>query len=137
MEKSISGFKQEGGWVTIVEHGERMTAALRDIGVSGEDFEEWDEWRPKTHERFSEDINEKTAEQASIAEGDGENPACPLTKTSKQRARNLPRQLTKQQLVISKMPSAKAKTPPRMRPGPLTQRDAKWCGRVRKPSINT
>ena len=72
MEESISGFKQEGGWVAIVEHGERMTAALHDIGVSGEDFEEWDEWRPKTHERFSEDINEKTAEQASIAEGDGE-----------------------------------------------------------------
>lgn len=72
MEESISGFKQEGGWVAIVEHGERITAALRDLGVSGEDFEEWNEWRPKTDERFSEDLDEKTAEQASIAEGDGE-----------------------------------------------------------------
>jgi hypothetical protein len=72
MEESISGFKQEGGWVTIVAHGERITAALRDIGVSGEDIEEWDEWRPKTHERLGDDITEKTAEQASITEGEGE-----------------------------------------------------------------
>jgi hypothetical protein len=35
-------------------------------------FEEWDEWRPKAHERLGEDVEEKTAEQASVAEGEGE-----------------------------------------------------------------
>ncbi len=72
MEESISGFKQRGSWGDIVEHGERITSALREIGVSGAAFEEWDEWRPKPHERLSEDVNEKTAKQASIDEGEGE-----------------------------------------------------------------
>jgi hypothetical protein len=72
MEESISGFKERGGWNDIVEHGERITHALSEFGADGEAFEEWDEWRPKSHERLSEDVNEKTAEQASIAEGEGE-----------------------------------------------------------------
>jgi hypothetical protein len=72
MEESISGFKERGGWATIVEHGERITAALRDEGVSGDAFDDWDEWRPKAHERLSEDIDDKTAEHVSIDEGEGE-----------------------------------------------------------------
>ncbi len=72
MEESVSGFKQEGGWVRVVEHGERITTALEEEGVSGGEFEDWDEWRPKAEERFGEDINEKTAEQASTKEGNGE-----------------------------------------------------------------
>jgi hypothetical protein len=72
MEESISGFKHRGSWGDIVEHGERITRALREIGVEGESFEEWDEWRPKSHERLSQDVNEKTAAQASVAEGEGE-----------------------------------------------------------------
>ena len=72
MEESISGFKQRGGWVDIVEHGERITAALREVGVSGDAFEEWDEWRPKSHERLDEDVKAKTAAQAHIGEGKGE-----------------------------------------------------------------
>jgi hypothetical protein len=72
MEESIAGFKQEGGWVAIVEHGERISEALAEAGVSGEAFEEWNEWRPKAHERFGEDINAKTAEQMSVEEGKGE-----------------------------------------------------------------
>lgn len=72
MEESISGFKERGGWVAIVEHGERLTEALLEAGVTGEAFEEWDEWRPKAHERFSEDVNEKTAAQVSLDEGEGE-----------------------------------------------------------------
>lgn len=35
-------------------------------------FDKWDEWRPKAHERFTEDIIEKTAEQAHIKKGPGE-----------------------------------------------------------------
>jgi hypothetical protein len=72
MEESVSGFKCRGTWADIVEHGERITRALREAGADGEAFEAWDEWRPKSHERLSEDVNEKTAEQASVGEGEGE-----------------------------------------------------------------
>ncbi|MBB6647253.1 DUF5828 family protein [Halobellus ruber] len=72
MEESVSGFKVRGAWGDVVEHGERITRALRDAGVDGDAFEEWDEWRPKSHERLREDVSEKTAEQASVAEGEGE-----------------------------------------------------------------
>ncbi|MFB6092664.1 MAG: DUF5828 family protein [Haloquadratum sp.] len=72
MEESVSGFKVRGSWGDIVEHGERITQALRDIGVEGDAFEEWDEWRPKSHERLGEDVSKKTAAQASVAEGKGE-----------------------------------------------------------------
>ncbi|QZP36676.1 DUF5828 family protein [Halobaculum magnesiiphilum] len=75
MEESISGFKLRGEWGDAVEHGERITRALQDAGASEEypeAFEAWDEWRPKAHERLGEDVNEKTAEQASVAEGKGE-----------------------------------------------------------------
>lgn len=77
MEESISGFKIRGTWGDIVEHGERISRALRDVrahrgGEYVEAFEEWDEWRPKSHERIGEDVSEKTAEQASVAEGKGE-----------------------------------------------------------------
>ncbi|WP_129114072.1 DUF5828 family protein [Halegenticoccus tardaugens] len=72
MEESISGFKQRGSWGDIVEHGERITSALQEVDADDEAFEEWNEWRPKTHERLSEDVNEKTADQASVDEGEGE-----------------------------------------------------------------
>ncbi|WP_101298079.1 DUF5828 family protein [Halegenticoccus soli] len=72
MEESISGFKQRGSWGDIVEHGERITSALREAGADGDAFEDWDEWRPKSHERLGEDVNEKTAEKASVGEGEGE-----------------------------------------------------------------
>ncbi len=72
MEESISGFKERGGWNDIVEHGERITQALVEFEADGGAFDEWDDWRPKSHERLDEDVNEKTAEQASIEEGEGE-----------------------------------------------------------------
>jgi hypothetical protein len=72
MEESISGFKQRGSWGDIVEHGERITRALHDAGADGEAFDDWDEWRPKAHERLNEDVNAKTAEQAAVGEGEGE-----------------------------------------------------------------
>jgi hypothetical protein len=72
MEESISGFKRRGSWGDVVEHGERITRALRDAGVDGSAFEDWNEWRPKSHERLNEDVNEKTAEQAAVGEGEGE-----------------------------------------------------------------
>jgi len=82
MEEIISGFKLRGDWGDIVEHGERITRALRDAGVHDPDrdadaryadaFDEWDEWRPKAHETLDSDVSEKTADQASVEEGKGE-----------------------------------------------------------------
>jgi hypothetical protein len=76
MEESIAGFKVRGSWSDVVEHGERITRAFRDLDVPDSSlasaFEEWDEWRPKHHEHIEEDVSEKTAEQASVEEGAGE-----------------------------------------------------------------
>ncbi len=75
MEESISGFKVRGSWGDVVEHGERITSALREVGVADDApdaFEEWDDWRPKAHERIDEEVSEKTADQASVKEGEGE-----------------------------------------------------------------
>ena len=77
VEESVSGFKLRGSWVDVVEHGERITRALRDLAEEGKEvdeaaLEEWDGWRPKADERLGEDVNRKTAEQASIDEGEGE-----------------------------------------------------------------
>ncbi|WP_096390220.1 DUF5828 family protein [Halopenitus persicus] len=72
MEESISGFKVRGDWGDMVEHGEKITQALREAGVNDDAFHEWDEWRPRTHERIDEDVSEKTAEQASVSKGEGE-----------------------------------------------------------------
>jgi len=77
MEESVSGFKRRGGWVDVVEHGERLVRALQSLREEGipvdeQDLAEFDDWRPKTHERLDEDVNEKTAEQASVERGQGE-----------------------------------------------------------------
>jgi len=75
MDESISGFRVRGTWGDVVEHGERITAALREVDADDpfrDEYEEWDDWRPKTHERLTTDVNEKTAAQASVAEGEGE-----------------------------------------------------------------
>ncbi len=72
MEESISGFKMRGDWGDVVEHGERIALALREAGADGDTFHEFDDWRPKSHERIDEDVSEKTAEQASVSEGEGE-----------------------------------------------------------------
>ena len=83
MEERISGFRERGSWGRMVEHGERITKALRETladceagGIEDEAdyadaFEEWDDWRPKSHEHTG-DVSEKTAEQASVEEGKGE-----------------------------------------------------------------
>jgi len=77
VEESVSGFEVRGGWVDVVEHGERVVRALKDLDEDGESvdneaLEAFDEWRPKSHERLDEDVNEKTADQASVGEGEGE-----------------------------------------------------------------
>jgi hypothetical protein len=78
MEESVSGFRVRGSWPDVVEHGERITRALKDLrdgadaDIDQDALTEWDEWRPKTDERLDEDVNQKTAEQASVSEGRGE-----------------------------------------------------------------
>jgi hypothetical protein len=76
IEESVSGFKCRGGWVDVVEHGERITHALEQLAENHEIDEdalaEFDDWRPKSHERLDEDVNEKTAQQAHLEEGKGE-----------------------------------------------------------------
>ena len=76
MEESISGFKVRGTWPEVVEHGERITRALRDFDVNtgeyADAFEQWNEWRPKVTEDIDQDVSEKTADQASVDEGEGE-----------------------------------------------------------------
>ncbi|SFC15995.1 hypothetical protein SAMN05444422_10564 [Halobiforma haloterrestris] len=37
MEESISGFKVRGDWGDVVEHGERISRALRDAGIGADD----------------------------------------------------------------------------------------------------
>lgn len=75
VEESVSGFQVTGDWQEVVEHGERISRALRDIDALDEyedSYEEWREWRPRMHERIESDIKDKTAEQAHIGEGEGE-----------------------------------------------------------------
>jgi len=75
MDETVSGFSVTGSWQDVVEHGERITRALKDLDAETADPEalaEWDEWRPKSHERLDSDVNEKTAEKASVDEGEGE-----------------------------------------------------------------
>jgi hypothetical protein len=76
MEESVSGFKVRGSWEEIVEHGERITRALKDLrddaDVDEETLAEWDEWRPKQDERLDDHVSEKTADKASVSEGRGE-----------------------------------------------------------------
>lgn len=72
MEEDVSGFKVQGKWEVVVEHGERITDVLDNADVEEEVFCEWDEWRPKSDEHLDEEMDEKTAEQASIDESEGE-----------------------------------------------------------------
>lgn len=57
MEEGISGFGVSGTWEEIVEHGERITEALLDAGVSRETLAEWQSWRPKATEGSDEEMN--------------------------------------------------------------------------------
>lgn len=69
--ESVSGFKVKGKWGDVVEHGERIAFALDEVRDNSEftdEFDEYNEWRPKTEENMSDDVKEKTAEKASLSE---------------------------------------------------------------------
>mgnify|MGYP006914276627 CR=1 FL=1 len=77
--ESVSGFKLVGSWRDIVAHGERVSQALAEIeGVErdfDEDFDDYNDWRPKFDEDMSNDISKKTAEKASMSENGVEEEA--------------------------------------------------------------
>lgn len=79
IEESVSGFKRQDDWITVVKHGEKIVRAVHEVAMADDTpsvdedaLAEFDEWRPKSHERLDEDLNEKTAQQASVGEGAGE-----------------------------------------------------------------
>lgn len=76
-EKSVSGFLVKGKWTEIVEHGERIAYALKQIDSDNKmdkEIREYNEWRPKASEALSEDVSDKTAKQASLDESKTESP---------------------------------------------------------------
>ncbi len=85
MSSAVEGFTVTGTWEDVVEHGERVSYALQQVGATNgnapsglnEDeawqlFTQWEEWRPKREEELDDEMDQKTAEQASIGEGEGE-----------------------------------------------------------------
>lgn len=81
METRVSGFRVHGTWEQVVEHGARISQALEAIAaqdgelaeaVPPEALSEWETWRPKPEDHIDHEMNDKTADQASIGEGEGE-----------------------------------------------------------------
>jgi hypothetical protein len=82
MEERISGFRVEGDWEHVVAHGDRISQALQELGSEAhprmeprryrEALHEFDHWRPRAGETIEEDIRPRTAEQASLHRGEGE-----------------------------------------------------------------
>ncbi|MBS1263327.1 MAG: hypothetical protein MAG715_00503 [Methanonatronarchaeales archaeon] len=71
VQESISGFKREGTWEQVVEHGEKISDILAEEGVEGDDFSDWESWRPRSREDLCGDVTERTAEKVSIETGKG------------------------------------------------------------------
>lgn len=75
MNVRVSGFRLEGSWGGIVEHAHRISRALIRAGAHedgyGDALEAYERWRPREQEAL-EEVQERTIEQASIEEGEGE-----------------------------------------------------------------
>jgi hypothetical protein len=82
MEERISGFHVEGDWPKVVDHGDRISRALRELGPTAhprmdhdeyrDAVREWEDWRPRLVESYEEDVRTRTAEKASVTHGEGE-----------------------------------------------------------------
>jgi hypothetical protein len=81
MDVRVSGFRVEGSWETVVRHAERVSRALlralagreeEATARENEAFGQWEHWRPRRRDAGAEKMRERTAEQASVDEGDGE-----------------------------------------------------------------
>lgn len=80
MEVRVSGFRVEGSWQTVVRHAHRLSKTLlsalidRNDEISAADrqaFGQWEEWRPRAGDELDQ-VADRTAEQASVGEGEGE-----------------------------------------------------------------
>lgn len=89
MQQTLSGYKQCGSWADIVEHGERITVALRHLDADPELLEQWDTWRPKSEERLRSEVKDKTAAQAAVSEGPGEKDGKPANRDLKKAGQKL------------------------------------------------
>ncbi len=67
-QESITGFRKEGSWEEVVEHGEEITQVMKesDAEIEGGNFDDWEEWRPKNKDDMGDEVVEKTAKKASI-----------------------------------------------------------------------
>lgn len=74
MENVLTGFKHTGEWEEIVVMGKIISDILDDaISEDSRDaFERWDSWRPKEDENLEKEVTEKTADEASVNKGNGE-----------------------------------------------------------------
>lgn len=93
MDISVSGFREEGDWKDIVDHGKRITHLLEDHdGTSEDELEDWNEWRPKPDETLDKEVTEKTAESVSVGKGEGEKkgkkPTDDIKKASEKTAKS-------------------------------------------------
>lgn len=98
MDVRVSGFRVEGSWETVVGHAERVSRALlraladRDEEASAREnraFGQWEEWRPREGENLEDEIAERTAEQASVDEGEGEAEGIPASEDLADAGRKL------------------------------------------------
>lgn len=67
MEELVAGMTKTGTWKEVVEHGEKITAAIEEKGFDSDDewFVAWNSWRPKIQEEHQSEMRLKTAEHAS------------------------------------------------------------------------
>lgn len=83
MEKGISGFQVDGSWDQIVDHGDRISRILHELGASAhprmsrgaydDALAEWDRWRPRPADSLDEDLRPRTAKQASLNPKNGDH----------------------------------------------------------------
>jgi hypothetical protein len=144
-EESVSGFKRRGGWVDVVEHGERITQALRDLAtdadvatdVPDEALEEFDDWRPKSHERLDEDVNEKRPNRPASTRARARRPARRPTRTSSRPARNSRTPTTASTRRTRRRRSTSGASRSTTSPARRTRRPGRPSGRSRGASTRT
>lgn len=84
MDVRVSGFRVEGSWGTVVRHAERVSRALirslaeREGEASAREnraLGQWEAWRPRgrDEEDAEDEMRDRTAEQASVDEGEAES----------------------------------------------------------------
>lgn len=75
MNVRVSGFSFEGTWGGIVEHAHRISRALIRAGAHEDGYEAaveaYERWRPREEEAL-DDVQDRTIEEASVDEGEGE-----------------------------------------------------------------